>query len=81
MLLCMGVCFLLGYFMRGLALPLAVLMGLMEGPDISSSLQSRIGSLKRSARVSVLLRKPLIIGVGYFFISSINIDQRKLMLV
>lgn len=54
---------------------------LIEGPDISSSLQNRIDSLKRFAMVSVLLRIMLIIGVGYFFISSIDIDQRKLMLI
>ena len=54
---------------------------LIEGPDISSSMQNRIDSLRRFAAGSVLLRIVLIIGVGYFFISSINIDQRKLMLI
>jgi hypothetical protein len=37
---------------------------LIEGPDISSSLQNRMDSLKRFAMVSVLLRIVLIIGVG-----------------
>jgi predicted permease len=54
---------------------------LIEGPDISSSLQNRIYSLRRFAIVCVLLRIMLIIGVGYFFVSTINIDHSKLMLL
>lgn len=55
--------------------------GLIEGLDIRSSLQNRIGSLKRFAIVSVLLKIMLIVGVGCFFISTTSIDQRKLMLI
>ncbi|SFH48640.1 hypothetical protein [Pedobacter insulae] len=54
---------------------------LIAGPDISSSLKNRIGSLKRFAIISVLLRIMLITGVGYFFISTVNITQGKLMLL
>lgn len=54
---------------------------LIEGPDISSSLQNRIYSLRHFVIASLLLRIMLIAGVGYFFISSINIDQRKLVLL
>lgn len=53
---------------------------LVEGPDICSSLRNRINSLRRFAVVSVILRIMLIAGLGYFFLSSIKIDQRKLML-
>ena len=55
--------------------------GLIAGPDISSSLKNRIGSLRRFAIVSVVLRMMLITGVGYFFISTVNITQVKLMLL
>lgn len=54
---------------------------LIAGKDISSSLQNRIGSLRRFAIGSVVLRILLIIGVGYFFISTIDINQGKLMLL
>lgn len=54
---------------------------LIAGPDISSSLQNRIDSLRRFAIGSIVLRIMLITGVGYFFISTINVDQRKLMLL
>jgi hypothetical protein len=54
---------------------------LIAGPDISSSLQNRIGSLKRFAIASVVLRIILIAGVGYFFISDINIPESKLILM
>lgn len=54
---------------------------LIAGPDISSSLKNRIGSLRRFAIVSVVLRIMLITGVGYFFISTVNITQDKLMLL
>ena len=54
---------------------------LIAGPDISSSLKNRIGSLRRFAIVSVMLRVMLIIGVGYFFMSTVNITQGKLMLL
>jgi len=54
---------------------------LIAGPDISSSLQNRIDSLKRFAIASVVLRIMLITGVGYFFISTINITPSKLILL
>lgn len=54
---------------------------LIAGPDISSSLQNRIGSLRHFAIASVALRLMLITGVGYFFISAIDMDQRRLMLL
>ena len=54
---------------------------LIAGPDISSSLQNRIYSLKRFAIASVVLRIMLITGVGYFFISTINITPSKLILL
>ncbi len=54
---------------------------LIAGPDISSSLKNRIDSLRRFALVSVVLRMMLITGVGYFFISTVNITQDKLMLL
>ncbi len=54
---------------------------LIVGPDISSSLKNRIGSLKHFAIGSVVLRIMLITGVGYFFISAVNITPGKLMLL
>jgi len=54
---------------------------LIAGLDISSSLQNRIDSLRRFAIGSVILRIVLIFGVGYFFISTINISPGKLMLL
>lgn len=54
---------------------------LIAGSDISSSLQNRIDSLRRFAITSVVLRIMLITGVGYFFISTVNITQGKLMLL
>lgn len=54
---------------------------LIAGPDISSSLKNRIGSLRRFALISVVLRMMLISGVGYFFISTVNITEGKLMLL
>lgn len=54
---------------------------LIAGLDISSSLKNRIVSLRRFARVSIVLRIMLITGVGYFFISTVNITQGKLMLL
>jgi len=54
---------------------------LIAGLDISSSLKNRIDSLKHFAIVSVVLRVMLITGVGYFFISTVNITQDKLMLL
>ncbi|GAB3925674.1 hypothetical protein [Mucilaginibacter myungsuensis] len=53
----------------------------IAGPDITSSLQNQIRSLKRFAVTSVLLRIMLIAGVGYFFLSNININPGKLMLL
>ena len=54
---------------------------LIEGSDISSSLQNRIASLSRFVVASILLRILLIVGVGYFFTASIYIDQHKLILL
>jgi hypothetical protein len=54
---------------------------LIAGPDISSSLKNRINSLRRFALVSVVLRLMLVTGVGYFFISTVNLTQSKLMLL
>lgn len=54
---------------------------LIAGKDISSSLQNRIGSIKRFAIGSVTLRILLIIGVGYFFVSTVDINPGKLMLL
>jgi len=54
---------------------------LIAGPDISSSLKNRIGSLRLFALVSVVLRMILITGVGYFFISTVNLTQSKIMLL
>lgn len=54
---------------------------LIAGPDISSSLQNRIDSLRRFAMASIVLRIMLITGVGYFFISAISITQSKLILL
>jgi len=54
---------------------------LIAGPDISSSLQNRINSLKRFAITSVALRIMLITGMGYFFLSVMSMDQRKILLL
>lgn len=54
---------------------------LIAGQDISTSLQNRIGSIKRFAIGSVMLRILLIIGVGYFFISTVDINPAKLLLL
>jgi len=54
---------------------------LIAGPDINSSLQNRIASLRRFAFISVVLRLVLIAGVGYFLSSSLQLDLRRLMLL
>lgn len=54
---------------------------LIAGPDISSSLQNRIDSLRRFAIASVVLRIMLITGIGYFFVSTVNINLSKLILL
>jgi len=54
---------------------------LIAGPDISSSLQNRINALKNFAIISVMLRIILISGVAYFFLSTVDITQGKLMLL
>ena len=54
---------------------------LIAGPDISSSLQNRINALKNFAIVSVVLRIILISGIAYFFTSTVDITQNKLMLL
>lgn len=54
---------------------------LIAGPDISSSLQNRIKALKSFAIISVVLRIILICGVAYFFLSTVDITQSKLMLL
>jgi len=55
--------------------------GLIAGPNIYSSLQNRMESLKQFAIISVVLRIVLIIGVIYFFVSNRNIDQGKMLLI
>lgn len=54
---------------------------IIAGSDITSSLQNRIGAFKRYAVASVVLRITLIIGVDYFFVSSININEGRIMLL
>ncbi len=54
---------------------------IIAGQDICSSLQNRTDSLRRFAIATVVLRILLIVGVGYFFISTITITQGKLMLL
>jgi len=54
--------------------------GLIAGPNIYSSLQNRMESLKQFAIISVVLRIVLIIGVIYFFVSNRNIDQGKMLI-
>lgn len=54
---------------------------IIAGPDISSSLKNRINALKNFATVSVMLRIILISGVGYFFLSTVNMTQGKLILL
>jgi len=54
---------------------------IIAGPDISLSLQNRIIALKNFAVISVLLRIILICGVAYFFLSTVDITQGKLMLL
>ena len=54
---------------------------LISGPDISSSLQNRIYALKNFAVVSVVLRIILISGVAYFFLSTVDINQSKFILL
>ena len=54
---------------------------IIAGPDISSSLKNRINALKNFAVISVVLRIILISGVAYFFLSTVNLTQGKLILL
>lgn len=53
----------------------------IAGPNIRASLLNRIKSLKRFAIGTAILRILLITGVGYFFISTVALDKRRLILI
>lgn len=54
---------------------------LIAGPDIRSSMLSRIMLLRRFVTGTVVFRLMLIAGVGYFLISTIHLNERKLILL